>query len=35
MTVIDPDGVAVELVERPKPRELAVNAVVRDRTLGA
>lgn len=33
MTVLDPDGVTVELVERPRDRPPAVSTVVRDRTL--
>jgi len=33
MTVLDPDGVSVELVERPRRRAPAGSAVVRDRTL--
>jgi catechol 2,3-dioxygenase-like lactoylglutathione lyase family enzyme len=34
MTVLDPDGVAVELVERPR-HAPAVSSFVRDRALGA
>ena len=33
MTVLDPDGVAVELVERARHRAAAVSTVVRDRAL--
>jgi catechol 2,3-dioxygenase-like lactoylglutathione lyase family enzyme len=35
MTVHDPDGVAVELVERPRHRVPAVSTVVRDRAVDA
>lgn len=35
MTVLDPDGVSIELVERPRHRAPAVRTAVRDRTLDA